>query len=130
MNLFEGNVPVRQGADFYWGSGSHLVMFRNWHRLETNDPTAIRDMIAIDIEAWNQYYSAIGNVLGHDGMWGNYEIQGPENGVYDTGDGRAFCWKIGFFAEVGYVRQLRQAFRLVLKLDTSAIFCIITRWPL
>lgn len=97
MNLFEGNVTVRQGADFYWGSGSHLVMFRNWHRLETNNPTVNRDMIAIDIEAWNQYYSAIGNVLGHTGMWGDYEIQGPENGVYDTGDGRAFCWKIGFF---------------------------------
>jgi len=99
MNLFEGNVTVRQAADFYWGSGSHLIMFRNWHRLETNNPTAIRDMIAIDIEAWNQYYSAIGNVLGHEGMWGDYEIQGPENGVYDTGDGRAFCWKIGFFSD-------------------------------
>jgi hypothetical protein len=29
-------------------------------------------------------------------MVGDYEIQGPENGVFDTGDGRAFCWKIGF----------------------------------
>jgi len=99
MNLFEGNVTVRQAADFYWGSGSHLVMFRNWHRLETNNPSVNRDMIAIDIEAWNRYYSAIGNVLGHEGMWGDYEIQGPENGVYDTGDGRAFCWKIGFFSD-------------------------------
>jgi PKD repeat protein len=96
MNLFEGNVTIRQGADSYWGSGSHLVMFRNWHRLETNNPTVTRDMIAIDIEAWNQYYSAIGNILGHEGMWGDYEIKGPENGVYDTGDGRAFCWKVGF----------------------------------
>lgn len=96
MNLFEGNVTVRQGADFYWGSGSHLVMYRNWHRLETNNPSVTRDMIAIDIEAWNQDYTAIGNILGHEGMVGDYEIQGPENGVFDTGDGRAFCWKIGF----------------------------------
>jgi PKD repeat protein len=94
MNLEEGNIGTRHLADGYWGSGSHLTLFRNWSSLYTNNPDITNNIIAVEVEENNQYTSVIGNVLGHAGIAGGYEI--GVNGVVDRHNGEFFIWKVGF----------------------------------
>ena len=71
FNLFEGNIAPRFQSDSYWGSCSHLTLFRN-HFLGTDDDvTHNRIAISIDRNCW--YHTVVGNVLGTDGLAWTYE---------------------------------------------------------
>jgi hypothetical protein len=105
MNLEEGNQGPRHLADAYWGSGSHLMIFRNWASLEVNNPSVINNQIAIEIEGnyppgdpshhvSNRWHSAIGNVLGHSGMATSYYECDTAHPDHSTGE--FFMWKIGY----------------------------------
>lgn len=85
MNLFEGNVASHLTADDFWGTSSHVVLFRNWlWGSETNtvasgctgSPTPPKPQCsiplyppsggynAVDLYTGQLYYSFVGNVLG------------------------------------------------------------------
>lgn len=77
MNLFEGNVISHIAADDFWGTSSHDVFFRNWlwgdetenwsgAQSPTGTPNSGFD--AVDLYQSQEYYSYVGNVLGHTGM--------------------------------------------------------------
>ena len=77
MNLFEGNVISHIAADDFWGTSSHDVLFRNWiwgdetenwtgAVAATGNPNSGFD--AVDLSQSQEYYSYVGNVLGHTGM--------------------------------------------------------------
>ena len=70
FNLFEGNIAPRFQSDSYWGSCSHLTLFRN-HFLGTDDDvTHNRIAISIDRNCW--YHNIVGNILGDSSItnWG------------------------------------------------------------
>lgn len=96
--LFEGNIGDKMMGDFVHDSGSHSVFFRN-HADRSNEGTD-RALYAMDIQTWNYYYSAVGNVLGSagDGGYGrvdsfnlgsNYELVCLRTGYLGTGDNNA-----------------------------------------
>jgi hypothetical protein len=77
MNLFEGNIISHLAADDFWGTSSHDVFFRNWlwgdqtanwagAVAPTGTPNSGFD--AIDLYQSQEYYSFVGNVLGHTGL--------------------------------------------------------------
>lgn len=77
MNLFEGNVTSHITADDFWGTSSHDVFYRNWlwgdetenwtgAVASTGTPNSGFD--AIDLYQSQEYYSFVGNVLGHLGL--------------------------------------------------------------
>jgi hypothetical protein len=105
MNLYEGNVTGKMGADSYWGSGSHAMYFRN-RILRQNIGTTIpnnQEMTAINIEALNYYYTFLGNIVGTFGCDGVVE-QIPYGSPSGDHINNPVLWKIGFMgtAEVGY----------------------------
>lgn len=77
MNLFEGNVISHVAADDFWGTSSHDVFFRNWIWGDETENwagsvaptgTPINGFDAIDLYQSQEYYSYVGNVLGHTGL--------------------------------------------------------------
>ena len=77
MNLFEGNIMSHVTADDFWGTSSHDVFFRNWLWADetenwtgavaaTGSPNNGFD--AVDLYQSQEYYSFVGNVLGHTGL--------------------------------------------------------------
>jgi hypothetical protein len=95
FTLMEGNVVPRILTDGYWGTGSHHTIFRNWSTGETNNPVAIKNQIAVEIEMSNYYHSAVGNILGTAGMnKGGYEISLLES--HDNELDQIFMWKRGY----------------------------------
>lgn len=68
MNLYEGNWVSHLMADSYWGSSSHITLFRNWLRgAESQIDLPMNPnggFIAADIAKDQKYYSLVGNVLG------------------------------------------------------------------
>jgi hypothetical protein len=84
FNLFEGNVISHLTADDFSGTSSHDVMFRNWlwgdYTGQWTVPSPGTDapspsgsnpgsgFDAIDLYQSQQYYSFVGNVLGHTGL--------------------------------------------------------------
>jgi hypothetical protein len=95
MNLIEGNQVNRFFHDGYWGTGSHLTLFRNWSSLITNNPAQTNNIIAIEWEVSNYYNSAYGNILGYSGMTPAYYEIGVD-GALDHQITEKFCWKLGF----------------------------------
>jgi hypothetical protein len=95
MILFEGNVAPEIAGDFYWGSASHLTLFRN--RVDMDQrmadgrpmPTAV---IALRWDQRNYFVTAIGNVLGQEKM------QGVLEGGADAGLDRKQIWRLGYHA--------------------------------
>lgn len=109
MNLFEGNVISHITADDFWGTSSHDVFFRNWLWGDETEnwtgavaPTGTPNngFDAIDLYQSQEYYSFVGNVLGHTGLhstWptatltiscttNNCGSEAPTNpGIYSTG---------------------------------------------
>jgi hypothetical protein len=84
MNLYEGNIFSHLIADYYWGTSSHNVLFRNWLWGDESVPSASEWLYPAGaltkpswaftpVEVWtNQhYYSLVGNVLGVTGKWQN-----------------------------------------------------------
>jgi hypothetical protein len=84
MNLWEGNIVSHFVADNYWGSSSHMVLFRNWlwgdetgdfAGYNTNTPNW--GFVALEIGKYQLYYSGVGNVLGRSGLhatWSNATV--------------------------------------------------------
>lgn len=83
MDLFEGNIISHITADDFWGTSSHDVFFRNWLWGDQTAnwsgavaPTGTPDsgFDAVDLFQSQEYYSYVGNVLGHAGLhatWSN-----------------------------------------------------------
>lgn len=81
MNLWEGNVASHIVADDFAGTTSHFVFFRNWLWGDETEnwagavaPTGTPSIgfDAIDLYQSQEYYSFIGNVLGHTGLHTNW----------------------------------------------------------
>jgi len=107
MNLFEGNIFSHLIADYYWGTSSHNILFRNWLWGDESTPSASEWLYPAGalskpnwgfqpIEIWtNQhYYSLVGNVLGVTGEWENptwssylllNNATDPSNAIYNYG---------------------------------------------
>jgi Pectate lyase superfamily protein len=81
FNLVEGNIGAKFDADYYWGTSSHGVIFRNWFKGATQvigpltgrapeQPAsafwASQALAAIDLSQTARYYSLVGNVIGSD----------------------------------------------------------------
>jgi hypothetical protein len=95
MNLFEGNITPSIGGDFYWGSASHNVAFRNCVNMDQRMadgrpmPTAV---IGVRWDQRNYFNSAIGNVLAQEGLSGALE------GGADVGLDKKQIWRMGYNA--------------------------------
>jgi hypothetical protein len=79
LNLYEGNWVGTIGFDFYWGSSSHNTLFRNVADLRTeraDGEPMTRNLVAVRLDRFSRHVSAVGNVLGHEGMEGEVEEQG------------------------------------------------------
>lgn len=63
MNLFEGNISYKPVFDFYWGSGSHETIARNWWRGPVWAYSS-QSLAALIIDTTNVYYNVVGNILG------------------------------------------------------------------
>jgi hypothetical protein len=81
MTLLEGNIISHFDADRVWGTSSHLVLFRNWlwgdatgGYAEWTSSQPDWGFVAVQIDAQQTFYSAVGNVLGNPGLhtdWSN-----------------------------------------------------------
>jgi hypothetical protein len=79
LTLFEGNMAGTVCFDFYWGSSSHNTLFRN--AVDMRNPRRdgqpmTRNIVAIRIDRFSRFVTAMGNVLGHEGMKGEAESDG------------------------------------------------------
>lgn len=92
MTLFEGNHAGTVCFDFYWGSSSHNVLFRNSIDLRTERTDGrpmSRNVVALRLDARNRFVSALGNVLGHEGMKGDLD------GGTTSGFTQPAIWSLG-----------------------------------
>jgi hypothetical protein len=86
FDLQEGNVTYKLSSDVYWGTASHITIFRN--RVSGYDPTYYPNMVyegyhyrmeavsAISLAQSQHYFSFIGNILGTADVSTTYEIEG------------------------------------------------------
>jgi Pectate lyase superfamily protein len=66
MDLYEGNVGSMFQSDGYFGSASHITLFRN--RFHGTNPTLTDNSKCVDLGRWSQYFNVVGNVLGTAGF--------------------------------------------------------------
>jgi hypothetical protein len=92
MNLYEGNCMEMMAFDNFHGSSSHNVVFRNYASGLSFDGYATTNLRALVIDAWQRYWSVIGNVFGVAGAGQLYEIPSP----YTT-DNNKVIYKIGYW---------------------------------
>jgi len=90
-NLWEGNDQTALEFDFYWGSNSHDIAFRN--RFRGKDATIAYNLPnlmtngAILTYPQNNYMSAVGNILGEPGFATKYEettYQAVSRSIWNT----------------------------------------------
>jgi hypothetical protein len=72
MNLWEGNVGVMFQSDGYYGSASHITVFRGYY--SGTHPTLTYHRICVDLTHWSDYFNIVGNVLGTSNWPGSYII--------------------------------------------------------
>lgn len=92
LTLWEGNWAGQAGFDFYWGSSSHNTLFRNvldMRSRRTDGKPMTRNVVAVRIDRFGRYDSAVGNVLGHEGMEG--EVEAREGDAFHT----PALWSLG-----------------------------------
>jgi chitodextrinase len=82
MNLFEGNVLSEFQSDGYFGSSSHMTLFRNW--VMGWGPT-YGAATPINLNRWSWYFNVVGNLLGTNGAQSVYDFNGSSRGVYELG---------------------------------------------
>lgn len=81
MNLWEGNVGTMFQSDGYYGSASHITVFRNYFSgMHPEGLTYHR--LCIDLTHWSDYFNVAGNVLGVPG-W-QTPTNGGNAGIYST----------------------------------------------
>ena len=79
MNLWEGNVGCMFQSDGFYGSASHITLFRNYFSgVDGEGMTYHR--ICVDLTHWSDYFNIVGNVLGSPNWMAN-PPSGPP-GVY------------------------------------------------
>lgn len=100
MTLVEGNIATAFGTDVSWGSASHGVLFRNWFwgdltgnytGYDSSHPNG--GFFAVRIDYHNNYFSAVGNVLGNTAAaggpghttWSNANIHPTTSNCGTTG---------------------------------------------
>ena len=66
MNLWEGNVGTMFQSDGYYGSASHITVFRN-HFSGVHPGGLTQHRICVDLTHWSTYFNIVGNVLGVSG---------------------------------------------------------------
>jgi hypothetical protein len=88
MDLYEGNTGSMFQSDGYFGSASHITLFRNW--FYGTNPTLTLNSKCVDLCHWSQYFNVIGNVLGTAGV----------SQVYDPADTLSYTtptiYRLGF----------------------------------
>lgn len=62
FNLIEGNLAIKVGSDFIWGTTSHHMIFRN--NLRGYQPDTYKDNRAVHIAYYSRYFTVAGNLLG------------------------------------------------------------------
>lgn len=79
MTLFEGNIVSHFASDYFWGTSSHIVMFRNWFWGDAtgdypgfNSSSPNWGFVAMEIDRMQHFYSAVGNVLGNPNLHTNW----------------------------------------------------------
>ncbi|MBE7464832.1 MAG: hypothetical protein HS116_15260 [Planctomycetes bacterium] len=76
LNLFEGNAVSAIFFDFYWGSSSHNTLFRNaadMRSLNLDGKAMTQNVVGVRIDKASCFTSAVGNVLGHEGIAAQFE---------------------------------------------------------
>jgi hypothetical protein len=91
MNLFEGNYMEQISLDNYHGSSSHGMIFRNYFKGVSFDGVSTANLRAVVLDAWQRYYSVIGNVLG------STAAQYYENPTPYTTDNNKVILKMGYW---------------------------------
>jgi hypothetical protein len=103
MTLFEGNIVSHFASDFFWGTSSHIVMFRNWFwgdasgkysAFNSNSPNW--GFVAMEIDRMQHYYSAVGNVLGNPNLHTNWSNATLLSSNCSWGSGRSSPTVYGF----------------------------------
>ncbi|MCZ7648517.1 MAG: hypothetical protein M5U26_25200 [Planctomycetota bacterium] len=92
LNLFEGNQVGTVCFDFYWGSSSHNTLFRNavdMRNSRIDGAPMTQNLVGFRLDKRSRYNSALGNVLGHEGMQGQYQNAGAAN------FGAPLVWALG-----------------------------------
>lgn len=102
FTLEEGNDSATLGSDGYWGSSAATVIFRNRAHGVHKDPRIANtwnysNNVAIRLEANQEMFSVIGNVLGTDGVSTDYEIA--------TASGDSGCLTKKTIYTLGYLGQ-------------------------
>ena len=105
LALFEGNVAGSLCFDFYWGSSSHNTIFRN--ALDMRNPRLdgrpmTRNIVGIRLDKFSRFNTAIGNVLGHDGLEGEAESEGR------SGFATPVAWSFGHPGDPEVKKTLRR----------------------
>jgi hypothetical protein len=88
MELYEGNVGSMFQSDGYYGSASHITLFRN--RFHGTNPTLTLNSKCVDLDRWSQYFNVVGNVLGTGGVSVLYDP------VDSFGHQTAVIYRLGF----------------------------------
>lgn len=79
MTLFEGNIISKFASDYFWGTSSHMTLFRNWiwgdasgnySRFTTSNPSW--GFVAVEIDRMQHFFSLVGNVLGNPNLHTNW----------------------------------------------------------
>jgi hypothetical protein len=75
MDLYEGNVGAMCYADGYYGSSSHITLFRNFFH-GTNEEGLTQNSSCVNLARWSLYFNVVGNVLGTQGFSTVYSESG------------------------------------------------------
>lgn len=104
MSLFEGNIVSHFASDYYWGTSSHVVLFRNWlwgdasgnySGFTSSNPNW--GFVALELDRGQNFYSVVGNVLGVPGMhtnWASATLMNSSCG-FDPNRGSPFVYGLG-----------------------------------
>jgi Pectate lyase superfamily protein len=103
MTLFEGNIVSHFGSDYFWGTSSHAVLFRNWFWGDATgkysgftSSTPSWGFVALEIDRMQHYYSAVGNVLGNPNLHTNWANATLLSSNCSWGSGRSNPTVYGF----------------------------------
>jgi hypothetical protein len=66
FELYEGNIGTKFVNDAYFGSTSHITLFRNW--FHGTDTTLTDNGKCIDLCRFSRDFSVVGNILGRAGV--------------------------------------------------------------
>jgi len=84
FDLIEGNDAYQLGSDYYWGTSSHMTLFRNRVSGFADNQAYKEAMEAIRLDKYQRYFNIIGNVLGTAGKSDTYEL--------DLAEKPTSCW--------------------------------------